>query len=81
MSAEPVRPPNPCPVYFIKPRCALDARNVKHTAMLNNTTLSSQQTHGRSSISDLLSKFAQRKVTVPSHPCLLNPPPILRTGS
>ena len=33
-----------------------------------NTTLSSQQTHRRSSISVLLSKFAKRKVTVPL-PC------------
>ena len=37
----------------------------------NNTTLSSQQTHRRSSISDLLSKFAKWKMTVPSHPHLL----------
>ena len=36
-----------------------------------NTTLASQQTHRRSSISDLLSKFAKQKVTVPSPP----PPP------
>ena len=38
----------------------------------NNTTLCSQQTHRRSSISDLLSKFAKRKV-----PVLPLPPPRL----
>ena len=32
----------------------------------NNSTMSSQQKHRRSSTSDLLSKFAERKVTVPS---------------
>ena len=37
----------------------------------NNTTLSSQQMHRRSSVSDLLSKYAKQKVTVPSPPCLL----------
>ena len=32
----------------------------------NNTTLSSRQTHRRNSVSDLLSKYAEQKVTVSS---------------
>ena len=43
--------------------------------LADNTTLSSQHTHRRSSISDLLSKFAKWKVTVPSPP-----PPLTMQG-
>ena len=50
---------------------ALDARNLKCTAITNNTTLASQQTHRRSSKYNIVGKFANRKVMVPSPP----PPP------